>query len=270
MSSAIPVRQASAAPSAYASNLKSKFPGASFKLIGRFVNLLVDAIETLRGLGLHELATELPELILVGDQSAGKSSLMSAIAEINLPKSEGICTRCPLNIKTSTATTWSCTVSLHLYYDYHRTTRRIPRPTNENRFPPWDNAGRLTIHKFKTISEKSELENVLRWAQIALLNPSQDFRAFIPGTGVVANSGVDYVNNEADFSPNIVMIEISGPNLPALSFVRPIDSPLCVSANLYASMIFLEFFIKPEMPMKPISLTSLKISLPNTSNTKMR
>jgi len=70
-------------------------PGASLELVGEKVSLLVNAIEELRKLGLKEIDTELPELVLVGDQSAGKSSLMGAIAEINLPKDKGMCTRCP-------------------------------------------------------------------------------------------------------------------------------------------------------------------------------
>lgn len=81
-------------------------PGASLELVGEKVSLLVNAIEELRKLGLKEIDTELPELVLVGDQSAGKSSLMGAIAEINLPKDKGMCTRCPANIKTSSADTW--------------------------------------------------------------------------------------------------------------------------------------------------------------------
>jgi len=41
-------------------------PGASLQIVGEKVNLLVDAIEELRKLGLKEIATELPELVLVG------------------------------------------------------------------------------------------------------------------------------------------------------------------------------------------------------------
>jgi hypothetical protein len=198
----------------------SKIPGASLELIGEKVNLLVDAIEELRKLGLKELDTELPELVLIGDQSAGKSSLMSAIAEINLPKDMGMCTRAPSNIKTSPSPTWSCTVSLRLDYTFTTGKRRVP--TKSMPFPPWtDNTAFSpdSIKLFKTISEKSELEDVLKWAQIALLNPNQDYRQFIPGSGTVAQNGlkVEYTH-EADYSPNIVQIEIFGPRLPALSF----------------------------------------------------
>jgi hypothetical protein len=193
--------------------------GASLQIVGEKVNLLVNAIEELRKLGLKEIAHELPELVLVGDQSAGKSSLMSAIAEINLPKDAGMCTRCPSNIKTLPADTWSCTVSLHEYYQFSGPIdgKRIPQPTKNQPFPPWRENSELIVRPFKTISNKAELENILRWAQIALLNPSKDFKMFVPGSGTYAQNGFSQ-KNEADFSPNIVAIEISGPGLPALSF----------------------------------------------------
>lgn len=121
------------------------------------------------------------------------------------------------SIRTSPADSWTCTVSIHEYYRYMHGTPR--EPTANNPFPPWEENATINIKQFKTISNKSELENVLRWAQIALLNPSQDHRTFIPGSGAIAQAGrgQDF-KHEADYSPNIVALEISGPRLPALSF----------------------------------------------------
>jgi hypothetical protein len=122
------------------------------------------------------------------------------------------------SIRTSPADSWTCTVSIHEYYRYTHGTPR--EPTANNPFPPWEENATINIKQFKTISNKSELENVLRWAQIALLNPSQDHRTFIPGSGAIAQAGrgQDF-KHEADYSPNIVALEISGPRLPALSFM---------------------------------------------------
>lgn len=47
---------------------------------------------------------------------------------------------------------------------------------------------------------------------------SQDPKLYIPGTGAKAQRGLKPEKHEADFSPNLVGIEISGPGLPALSF----------------------------------------------------
>lgn len=192
---------------------------ASLEIVGEKVDLLVKAIEELRQLGLRELDTELPELVLVGDQSAGKSSLMGAIAEINLPKDTGMCTRCPSNIRTAPAPEWKCIVSLH--ENYHFTTDNRRKPTSHNPFPPWvqNDDLRPVIRPFAETKNKNDLEVILRWAQLALLNPSTDHHAFIPGTGSIAQNGFDKGHkHEADFSPNIIAIEIFGPRLPALSF----------------------------------------------------
>ena len=199
--------------------IKGQVPGVGLQIVGEKVNILVNAIEELRQLGLKELDTELPELVLVGDQSAGKSSLMGAIAEINLPKDKGMCTRCPSNIKTfpSRDGTWSCTVSLHEYYSYSHDGRR--NVTKTQPFPPWTEKPQgLEVRPFAKISEKRQLEDVLRCAQVALLNPSQEPKSFVPGTGVSASKALGLgFQNEADFSPNLIAIEISGPGLAALS-----------------------------------------------------
>ena len=200
--------------------------GNSLQIVGEKVKLLVDAIEDLRKLGLREIDTELPELVLVGDQSAGKSSLMGAIAEINLPKNSGMCTRCPANIKTSSSVdgSWSCVVSLQESYYHQPDHRRNLIPTKNQPFPPWkENVEQtLNLRPFKTIYKKDELDEIMQWAQLALLNPNQDYRSFIPGSGSFAQRGMKVFlaehKNEADFSPNVVAIDISGPELPALSF----------------------------------------------------
>jgi GTP-binding protein EngB required for normal cell division len=53
---------------------------------------LLDTIETLKGLGLGEFV-DLPQLVVVGDQSAGKSSVLEAISRVRFPIKDGICTR---------------------------------------------------------------------------------------------------------------------------------------------------------------------------------
>src|ERR1700731_3955588 len=100
-------------------------------LVGRDTKKLIDAIDELRKIGLKSVDTKLPELVLIGDQNAGKSSLMGAIAEINLPKGTSICTRCPTNIKTSDAATWGCAVSLQISYGF------LPGKKAGLEFPNW-------------------------------------------------------------------------------------------------------------------------------------
>ncbi|KAK1379717.1 hypothetical protein POM88_026461 [Heracleum sosnowskyi] len=42
---------------------------------------------------------QLPTIVVVGDQSSGKSSVLESLAGISLPRGDGICTRVPLVIR---------------------------------------------------------------------------------------------------------------------------------------------------------------------------
>ncbi|KAF2187960.1 putative dynamin GTPase [Zopfia rhizophila CBS 207.26] len=53
---------------------------------------LLDVIDGLRNLGLGRLI-ELPQLIVCGDQSCGKSSVLEAISRVRFPVKGGVCTR---------------------------------------------------------------------------------------------------------------------------------------------------------------------------------
>jgi len=57
---------------------------------------LLDAIDKLRNLKVMKEGIQLPTIVVVGDQSSGKSSVLESLACINLPRGQGICTRVPL------------------------------------------------------------------------------------------------------------------------------------------------------------------------------
>lgn len=187
--------------------------------LGRNVKLLVDAISDLQTFGLSHVVG-LPELVLVGDQSAGKSSLMSALTEVQLPRAQGICTKCPANITTSPAEEWSCKVSLQQNYRYDpRRKADVKSVKKSDPFPPWIRQN-LVVTDFITLSDKSQLEEAVMWAQLALLNHDVDPSAFVPGSGHRTLNGFNHEKDRAiaKFSPNLIAIEISGPDLPSLSF----------------------------------------------------
>ncbi|GIJ81559.1 hypothetical protein Asppvi_000058 [Aspergillus pseudoviridinutans] len=54
-------------------------------------------IDELQELGLSS-TIDLPELVVVGDQSSGKSSVLQAITEVSFPVKDGTCTRFPIQI----------------------------------------------------------------------------------------------------------------------------------------------------------------------------
>ncbi|RYP03364.1 hypothetical protein DL764_005179 [Monosporascus ibericus] len=213
------VQGTTTAPSA--SQDSKTFVHSSFSEIGLKLKAYNDTLADLQQLDVSNVV-ELPELVLVGDQSAGKSSLMSGIAEISLPASGGVCTRCPIHIRLSRSSEprWSCTVWLQQDYEYRppRNDQSITKQdvTTQNPFPPWARQPRV-VTPFKTIYEKSEIEDVLRWAQIATLNPGCRSDHFVPKGGIYTEEKTlaeAAEETEAQFSPNIVSLEIKGPNMP--------------------------------------------------------
>lgn len=204
------------------SNHEDSFFHTSFQDIGKKLKACNDTLGELQQLGVsHDV--QLPELVLVGDQSAGKSSLMSGLANLDLPRSEGTCTRCPLHIRVSRNSDWSCRVWLRKEYSFQPPADRSIAEsdvTEQDPFFPWRKMPVTAVHEFKTMQDKSQIEEVLRWAQIAILNDDKHHSMFIPGSGAATNRPIDDAAAEtvAKFSPNVVALEIKGPGLPDLSF----------------------------------------------------
>ncbi|CAF4346710.1 unnamed protein product [Rotaria sordida] len=48
---------------------------------------------------LHYETISVPHIVVVGDQSVGKSSVLEALSGVQLPRAQNICTRCPLELR---------------------------------------------------------------------------------------------------------------------------------------------------------------------------
>ncbi|KAL8264312.1 hypothetical protein R6Q59_022442 [Mikania micrantha] len=57
---------------------------------------ILDAVDKLRRLNVTQEGISLPTIVVVGDQSSGKSSVLESLAGISLPRGQNICTRVPL------------------------------------------------------------------------------------------------------------------------------------------------------------------------------
>lgn len=173
----------------------------------------MSVINKLQALGIDDtFDIPLPKIVLIGDQSAGKSSQIEALSEIKVPRADGTCTRCVLHISLSTAedpaASWRCNVSLLKKFDYYGEIGTSPDDLG-----PWhrkDQKQPETI-AFMRLNNKDQLELAMQQAQMALLNP---------GTSPTYFSKLDnkVLQNEADFSPNEVHLEIQSPELPNLDF----------------------------------------------------
>ncbi|KAI9465217.1 P-loop containing nucleoside triphosphate hydrolase protein [Lactarius psammicola] len=143
---------------------------------------------------------DLPIIAVLGSQSSGKSSLIQAISGIPLLKAPGdACTRCPIECRLTRGDgPWSCQVFL----------RRVTASGGTN-------VSDLPKEPFgDPITDKDLLEDRISRAQLAILNPSTPAGAFLE-SNAITESG----SNELTFSPNIICLEITGPDYSEISFV---------------------------------------------------
>ena len=188
-------------------------------MLGRGVKELVQAVQALRHLGVEDLVLPLPKIVVVGDQSTGKSSLIEGMSEIKVPRSTSTCTRCPLeiNLTEGISEQWSCKVSIHKKYMYTtkpgKNIAKVDGPTRSRPLGPWMQQEPEDIH-FATITSVSEVENVLFLAQLAVLNPRDNPSKYAYAQGKPR----PHESYDVKFSPNIIRLDICGCGLPNLSF----------------------------------------------------
>ncbi|KAF2201925.1 P-loop containing nucleoside triphosphate hydrolase protein [Delitschia confertaspora ATCC 74209] len=184
------------------------------KNLGVGVKELVTAMSRLEGLGLSRMDIKLPKICVLGDQSAGKSSLIEAISGIRVPRSAGTCTRCPLFIKLASSdnpdSPWQAKILLRKSYEFRRSLRR---PSKTVKFFEWDKKDSPVTTVFETVDDKGQLADAIFRAQLATLNPGLDPVTFGPSRPLE-----DGPHLQTKFSPNVVCIHISEPGLPNLSF----------------------------------------------------
>ncbi|KAJ6565738.1 P-loop containing nucleoside triphosphate hydrolase protein [Mycena sp. CBHHK59/15] len=156
---------------------------------------MLDLVNRLHNTGV-QIDIDLPQIAVIGSQSAGKSSLIESISGITLPRAAGTCTRCPTQCRLSRSDDpWKCMVELCIITDANGQT--LGQARNEQFGDP--------------IYDKSEVEDRIRRAQRAILNPSKPSRIFLEDD--------DEDSAELSFSTNYISLQISGPAVADLSFV---------------------------------------------------
>ncbi|KAK7017181.1 P-loop containing nucleoside triphosphate hydrolase protein [Favolaschia claudopus] len=156
---------------------------------------MLDMVNRLHNTGV-QIDIDLPQIAVIGNQSAGKSSLIESISGITLPRAAGTCTRCPTECRLSRSDApWACTVELRFITD------KNGQPLGHARNEAFGDE----------ISDKSQVEDRIRRAQRAILNPSKPARTFLDDT--------EDDTTELSFSTNYISLQISGPELADLSFV---------------------------------------------------
>ncbi|KAE9397406.1 hypothetical protein BT96DRAFT_1020873 [Gymnopus androsaceus JB14] len=162
---------------------------------------LLALINQLRAVGAQN-DLDLPRITVIGNQSAGKSSVVEAISGITVPRDAGTCTRCPMECRLLSSTgPWTCRISIRNEFDSGG--NRL-REVSEIPFG-------------ETMKDKSQVELALRRAQFSVLNPGISQKAIL-------NASSEELKNMATqksmpFSKNIVCVDLEGPELTDLSFI---------------------------------------------------
>ena len=181
---------------------------------GAKIRAMIKCINDMRHVGV-ESTVRLPRICVIGDQSAGKSSLVEALSDIKIPRADGACTRCPLEInmtETNLDDEWRCKVFLTLTYDHDKKyTKASQNITQQRPLGPW--IKKLSIEReFGETNNKDEVLDLVQRAQLAVLNPHQNPSSFM-AKDIPAQSSPE------KFSPNTVRLDIQGPGYCNLSFV---------------------------------------------------
>ncbi|KAI9046274.1 putative dynamin GTPase [Aspergillus affinis] len=187
----------------------------AINLISQDMKSLVKKIQDLRHIGIEDNKIALPKICVIGDQSTGKSSLIEGMSEIKVPRSAGTCTRCPMEINLSQnnrGEPWICHVYLSRKYMFDSSHKLARIPKKCKGLGPWieqDQEDELFI----TLYENDDVQEAIKWAQIAILNPGHAPSDYMPGRNADAT-----MDCQVKFSPNVVRLDISAPNFPNLSF----------------------------------------------------
>lgn len=154
---------------------------------------VLDTVAQVRKCGLESILS-LPQLVVCGDQSAGKSSVLEALTEIPFPRNDNLCTRFATEIILRRANVNSLTIKL------------IPDPKRPS-------AEQAKIKAFlESITNFDELPAIMN-AAMAVMD-----------IGANSTSG----SQPRAFARDVLSIEIEGPARPQLTLV---DIPGLIQTN---------------------------------------
>ena len=123
--------------------------------------------------------------------------------KITVPRDAGTCTRCPMECRLSSSSgDWNCQISIRWEFkeDGKRQDQVVELP-----FGP-------------LVTNKSEVELLLRQAQSAVLNPNVKPRDFLE-MDADALQAFHAKGSSLQFSRNTVCVDLEGPGLTDLSFI---------------------------------------------------
>jgi len=158
-----------------------------------------NALEELKKLNIA--SDIIPQLVVVGDQSSGKSSVLEGLVRFHFPVSERRCTKFPINLILKRS-------------DEERGEAWI-RPVQGSKRSPADKSKMQNFYRkvnLSSLSSRAELENLIGDAMEAL-GIRSNHNASEPTTSKPSQE----IGRE--FAEEMLVIEKHGPDLPILSFI---------------------------------------------------
>ncbi|KAF5232762.1 hypothetical protein FAUST_8549 [Fusarium austroamericanum] len=143
---------------------------------------LLDKMDKLRELGISNMVP-LPQMVVVGDQSAGKSSVLESLTGFHFPRSVTLCTRHATEIICRREETQSIVVSIHA--------------------ADADSDQARSFHRTATNLDAEEFAQIFQDAAKVM--------------GIKSDSGDDSTGSA--FSRDVLRVEISGPNEDHLTVI---------------------------------------------------
>ncbi|KAF3384322.1 Interferon-induced GTP-binding protein Mx2 [Penicillium rolfsii] len=146
---------------------------------------LLDKIDELRAIGVGGLV-ELPQIIVCGNQSSGKSSVLEAISRVRFPAKGSVCTRFATEIVL----------------------RRHPH-----------NRIKVSIEPGNSREDAKERE-IIRAFTSESFSSGKDLPALIESAKeIMGLSNIESLASNSGFSDDVLKVEISGPDRPELTLV---------------------------------------------------
>ncbi|KLO07662.1 hypothetical protein SCHPADRAFT_945077 [Schizopora paradoxa] len=180
--------------------------GISDGVYAEKMHMLIPLVDDLRSLGADAII-ELPGVVVVGNQSAGKSSLVEALSGISVPRNANTCTRCPMECRLKhSLKPWRCQIRLRRNRNAVNANSKKPARPREENFGP-------------VLTDKAKLELMIRRAQLAALNPDTRIADFVGMSEQELNNRFAGNEDQSSFSQDVVCLDISGPDVTNLSFI---------------------------------------------------
>ncbi|KAK6531816.1 hypothetical protein TWF694_002983 [Orbilia ellipsospora] len=198
---------------------------------------ILDLVDQLKRIGLSSVLS-LPQLVVCGDQSSGKSSVLEAITEIPFPRKENLCTRFATEIILRRAPERQISITI--------------TPGKDR-----DESEKMELMKFKrTINDFEELPELMEDATAAMgLGVGKAFSRDVltvdisgpdrPQLTLVDLPGLIHAKNKAQSQEDVELIKSLVKEY--ISNRRTIILAIISAKNDYANQIILEYCRKPEV-----------------------